>query len=420
MEDSFALRPYSRLRSALDARDDRLGEGQGLTPARRPFVSVTATSTIAVMTDLWPSASQPYAGSFVRVQASAYDQTLRPVVLVPRLVARRLHATVWGDAVEGWQRGWLDAPNGRVIAYPLARLPKIGEATARALSARAMLALSREQPRLVHGHFLLNVGPAAVRLADRLHVPVVLTAHGTDVRWLADGDLPSRLHREMLTACERADRVIVVAESMRETLVGLGLDRFKIVVIPMGVDDSVFAAGDMALARVRLGQPADGSIVMFVGRAVREKGSDVLSEALVELRRRGRAFRCLHAGPTIDPLPRCEELGVLTPHELAGYVTAADVLCLPSYAEGSPVSVAEALAVGTPVVASNVGGIPQQVHDGENGFLVPPGNSMLLADALERALDRQWDRAAIAAAGRRFSAASAAVRLAAVYKELLD
>jgi glycosyltransferase involved in cell wall biosynthesis len=159
---------------------------------------------------------------------------------------------------------------------------------------------------------------------------------------------------------------------------------------------------------------------MFVGRAVREKGSDVLSEALVELRRRGRALRCLHAGPTIDPLPRCEELGVLTPHELAGYVTAADVLCLPSYAEGSPVSVAEALAVGTPVVASNVGGIPQQVHDGENGFLVPPGNSMLLADALERALDRQWDRAAIAAAGRRFSAASAAVRLAAVYKELLD
>jgi glycosyltransferase involved in cell wall biosynthesis len=376
--------------------------------------------TVAVMTDLWPSRSQPHSGAFVEVQVAASAGAFRPLVLVPRLLAPRVHRRVWGDAVEGWQRDYAPAPgDGSTIAYPMARLPKVGESAVRARSARLLLALRRERPKLVHGHFLLNAGSAAVRLARLLGTPSVVTAHGTDVRWLDEGGLPKRLEDEMLGACRGADRVIVVAEPMRATLADRGVDPAKIAVIPMGVDGRIFHLQDRVRARAALGLPEGEPVVVFVGRAVPEKGSQVLADALVELRRRERPVRCLHAGPAGSPLGECDELGVLPPNELAEVVAAADVLCLPSFGEGTPVSVAEALAVGTPVVATSVGGIPDQVREGRDGLLVPPGDPGRLADALDAALSRSWDHAVIAADGARFTAAALAPGLEEIYLELL-
>jgi len=80
---------------------------------------------------------------------------------------------------------------------------------------------------------------------------------------------------------------------------------------------------------------------------------------------------------------------------VADWIAAADLLCLPSHAEGSPNVVVEALASGTPVVASRVGGIPDLVDEGVNGLLVVPGDPVALAGALATALGRRWDPARI-------------------------
>src|SRR4051812_42491966 len=137
------------------------------------------------MTDLWPSESEPASGRFVLAEVQALRDAYRHVVLVPRLLFPGIHRRIWGSGVEGWQRRRtsLPAPD-RVLAYPMLRIPLRSEVAARKVGARAVLAASRERPALVHGHFLLEVGPAAVALARAFSAPAVLTAHGTDAHWL--------------------------------------------------------------------------------------------------------------------------------------------------------------------------------------------------------------------------------------------
>jgi glycosyltransferase involved in cell wall biosynthesis len=108
------------------------------------------------------------------------------------------------------------------------------------------------------------------------------------------------------------------------------------------------------------------------------------------------------------------------PHaEMPLWLGAADLLVLPSASEGLPLVVPEALAAGTPVVASRVGGLPECVTDGVTGVLVPPQGDAELAAGLRTALAHDWDRAALVAAARPFGWDAQVARLEAVYREVL-
>jgi len=108
-----------------------------------------------------------------------------------------------------------------------------------------------------------------------------------------------------------------------------------------------------------------------------------------EIRRRGLEDRVLFAGPR----PQAE---------LRSWFSAADLSVLATQSEGWPNVLLESLACGTPVVATAVGGAPEIVRDGQDGFLVPRGDAAALAGALRNALDRPWDRPAIVRRARRF------------------
>ncbi|MFT7602260.1 MAG: colanic acid/amylovoran biosynthesis glycosyltransferase [Acidimicrobiales bacterium] len=157
----------------------------------------------------------------------------------------------------------------------------------------------------------------------------------------------------------------------------------------------------------------DGIRIVTVGRLSAEKGQVVLVDALAELVRRGLgdALRLSFVGdgPNRASLEqRVAELGLGDLVHFAGAVPAsavrawleeADIFCLPSFAEGIPVSIMEAFAIGVPVVASAVGGIPELVVDGVTGRLVMPGRPTVLADAIETLLD-DVERSTMAAAAR--------------------
>lgn len=370
--------------------------------------------TVAVLTDLWPSRSEPYAGSFVRSQVDALRKEFRHVVLVPRLLLPDVHERIWRGVVQGRQRGWVQPqPPDRLLRYPIVRVPKIGEAGARALGARRMLARAGECPALVHGHFLYEVGVAAVRLARRLDLPAVVTVHGTDAHWLLEGGIQERHRRRMLLAACAADRLVVVERDLAERLAAVGVPAERLAVLSMGIDETRFAIVGRSEARERLGLNGAGRIVLFVGRGTRDKGVDVLDRALAEV-----AADCIAIGPP-GRGERIRFAGHVAPADVPLWLAAADVFCLPSRSEGMPVSVMEALAAGRPVVATSVGGIPQQIEDGVNGFLVPPGDPPALAEALRDALDRVWDGAAIRATSEQFWLSRLAPRLAALYEELL-
>lgn len=374
-------------------------------------------ATVAVLTDLWPSTSAPLAGVFVRGQIAALADRYRHVVLVPRLLAPRAHRRLWGDAVQGWQRGWVDVPGtGRLLRYAVARVPRVGEAELRAAGARLALAAARERPRLVHGHFLHEVGVAAVRVAQSLDVPSVVTVHGTDGRWLLEGGIQQRFRRRMLAAACAADRVVVVASQLADGLVAAGVAAERVAVIPMGIDEAVFRPRPAAEACVELGLEPGRRRIVFLGRPTREKGIDDLAAAARELR--GEAEVVVVGPAEVGVREGLRYVGAEPAPRVALWLASADVFCLPSHAEGMPVSVAEALACGRPVVATAVGGVPEQVT-ADSGLLVAPREPAALADALREALGREWDVSAIRRTSHRFWWSEVSGRLDALYAELL-
>jgi glycosyltransferase involved in cell wall biosynthesis len=179
----------------------------------------------------------------------------------------------------------------------------------------------------------------------------------------------------------------------------------KIHTIRCGIDIDQFAHR----GAVELASPPT---ILTVGRLSAEKGHGVLLDAAVILHRQGIDVRIVFVGS--GPIER--ELGEqarvagisdlvtfageLPPIEVNRRLRSADVFCLPSFAEGLPISIMEAMAVGVPVVATYVGGIPELVADGVTGYCVPAGRADLLAGAIRRALDDPGERAKIIAAAR--------------------
>jgi glycosyltransferase involved in cell wall biosynthesis len=244
----------------------------------------------------------------------------------------------------------------------------------------------------------------------------VITAHGTDVGFVEEG-LPERRVEEILSACAVATRILTVSGALAGRLAALGLERERIEVLSMGVDELVFSPRERASARAELGLDLDARIVLFVGRLVPEKGSAVLVEALERL---GGDVTAFAAGTIPTDAPPVRRLGLLGAADLARWLAAADVMCLPSFAEGMPVSVMEALAVGTPVVASGVGGIPDQIRPMVNGLLVPPGDAVALAVALRSALETEWSAAAIRRTSEPFWWTNISARLGSIYREITE
>lgn len=175
--------------------------------------------------------------------------------------------------------------------------------------------------------------------------------------------------------------------------------------------------------------------MVAVGNVLPAKGHDVLVEAAAILEPRFPGLRVAIVGrldhgrgpveQRIEELGQGERVTLAGPStEVAAIVAAADLFVLPSLREGLPLALLEALASGTPVVATAVGGIPGVIRDGVHGRLVPPGDAEALAAAIAASLESPAEAGAMAAAARRvvvesYSADAFAERTAAVYDRLL-
>jgi glycosyltransferase involved in cell wall biosynthesis len=190
---------------------------------------------------------------------------------------------------------------------------------------------------------------------------------------------------------------------MQQRVVELGIASEKVLVQYNGVDGERFRLDSKGDARQRLGYTGAGQLLCYVGNLLPEKGPDILINGFKVLTEkmpdRGTDLVVLGDGPLMRPLKslihaygfegRVRLLGRRPHAEVAAWMSAADVLCLPSLREGCPNVVLEALASGRPVVASNVGGVPELL-DKDNGLLVPPGQPQLLGEALAAAVSRDW------------------------------
>jgi D-inositol-3-phosphate glycosyltransferase len=279
---------------------------------------------------------------------------------------------------------------------------------------------------VVHSHYWLS-GQVGALARDRWGVPLVHSMHTTAKvknAALAEGDCPEPLARvigeEQVVAA--ADMLIANTQDEAKDLIRCyDADPTRVEVVHPGVDLAAFRPVPQAAARARVGLPADADVLLFVGRIQPLKAPDVLLRAAAELvardpARRSRLVVAVVGGPSGTGLEHPEALGQLAASlgiddivrfvppvargELADWYAAASLVCVPSYNESFGLVAVEAEAVGTPVVAAAVGGLPTAVADGRSGLLVPGHDPRDYADAIARIVDEPGLRATMASAAR--------------------
>jgi glycosyltransferase involved in cell wall biosynthesis len=261
--------------------------------------------------------------------------------------------------------------------------------------------IRRERPDILHTHTAKagTVGRVAALLAGRRGPPIVVhTFHGHVLRGYF-GPLRSlvfRLLERWLAAHTTA--LIAVSPQVRDDLVALRVappERFAVIRLGIELEERVAGMQDGRLeSRRYLGIAPDRFAVGWIGRMTAVKRTDDVLVAFKRLRDEGiDAVLCMVGdGPDRVYLEqRAHELGVVRDtlflgyqEDVAPFYAAFDALVLPSSNEGTPVSAIEALAAGRPVVATRVGGVPDVVEEGKDGFLVEPGSTDELADRLAR------------------------------------
>ncbi len=360
---------------------------------------------ILIVTSQFPIAGEPNRGRPVyqtlrELSRLAEVKVVSPIATYPRWAQPRSY--LYRAAEDTHTAPGCDVDYVRYPALPAISRPFNGYLCARALAApvRAFA------PDVVLAYWLYPDGHGAMRAARDAGIPFLAGARGSDLRVR---DAVSR--RLTLPVVRAARRLLVVSEDLGRVAVDdYGAESHRIRAIPNGCDAGLFHPGDRGAARHALGLPADADVVLYVGRLVPEKGLRELLHAtrrLATARPRARVvlvgdgpmYAELAAAITAEPALPLHLAGAQSPAEVARWMVAADLVTLPSYSEGHPNVLVEALACGRPVVATPVGGIPEVV-DAASGLLVPARDAATLATALAEALARTWDEAALA---RRFS-----------------
>ena len=304
---------------------------------------------------------------------------------------------------------------------------------------------------LVHANFFMS-GQVAADLRATLGVPYVVTFHALGkVRRLHQGPddgFPAERDVVETRVVREADRIIAECPQDQLDLVRLyGADPARVSLVPCGYDPDEFPAQDQAAARRSLGIDPDELVVLQLGRLVPRKGVDTVIQAVARLRRDHaiRAHLLIVGGSQRQPDPgRDRELrrlmdlaeaeggedlvtfvGRRDRAELATYYGAADVFVSTPWYEPFGITPLEAMASGTPVIGSDVGGLRYTIRDGETGFLVPPRDADALAAQLARVLGDPALRERIVTKAMERVRASFTWRhvteqLAAVYDEVAD
>jgi D-inositol-3-phosphate glycosyltransferase len=298
-------------------------------------------------------------------------------------------------------------PNTRVIHLPagspeLVKTEVLPYLTDYAAALSAYVKDGGEGYDAVHSHYWLSAR-AGKRLADELGVPHMFSFHTiarVKERASAEPELQERKEIEAEVAAS-ADLLFAFTEEERSDLTGLfAVPNERVHVVPGGVDLSLFSPRSKQQARQKLGIDLGERVILYVGRIEAFKGPDVLVQALAMMRERANTRLLLvggseheHSADWLHTLAR--ESGVddrITWHgavhqaELADYYVAADLCAVPSYHESFGLAALEAMASGTPVVASDVGSLRRLIVNGTTGSLVATHSPQDFAHCLEELL----------------------------------
>jgi glycosyltransferase involved in cell wall biosynthesis len=356
---------------------------------------------VLIVTKIFPNCVEPTSSPFNRQQFAAVSRLCDVEVLatIPWFPGAAALAK-WSNVGRLARVPRRDRVEGLPVRHPrFAYVPRVGRGLSGPLYAASLAPVVlpyRGRVDVVLGAWAYPDGFASIIIAELLGVPAVIKLHGSDINVLSQW--PATRQR-LKWALARARRVVAVSRPLAERAAELGARPERIDVVPNGVDRKAFCPRDKAEARRELGLRPDEPIVLYVGHVTEEKGALDLVRAFAGSAALSRV-KLILVGDGAG-VAACRELARSTgvaaelvgaqPHAaIPTWLAACDLLCLPSWNEGMPNVVIEALASGRPVVASDVGGISEVLRPG-SGELVPPRDPQALGVALERTLAAHHD-----------------------------
>jgi teichuronic acid biosynthesis glycosyltransferase TuaC len=386
---------------------------------------------LLTFTTLFPNAEQPNHGIFVEnrlrhllASHDVHSTVLAPVPFFPSPAQR---FGLWGAYARVAPR---ETRHGLTIHHPrYPVIPRLGMSVAPFLlyqaSLRALRRLMADGLRfdVIDAHYLYPDGVAAVWLGRRLRRPVILTARGSDVTELPDYAVPRRL---IAQAVAQADGLVAVSAGLATALAGLGVAAGDVCVLRNGVDTTLFRPVDRIAARNALGLTR--RTLLSVGHLIERKGHHHVIEAMPQLP--DFDLRIVGEGPERARLTaliarlglqdRVQLLGAHPHAELPGFYTAVDALVLASSREGWANVLLEAMACGTPVVASNIPGNPEVVQHRTAGLILESNTAPGIAEGVRKLFADLPDRDTTRAYAQRFSWDETSAGQHALFRRVLD
>jgi glycosyltransferase involved in cell wall biosynthesis len=363
---------------------------------------------ILTFSTLFPNSEKPGHGIFVETRlrhlvasGDVEARVVAPVPWFPSTNPRFGNYARFAKAPRHEVRHGIDVSHPRYLV-----VPKIGMNLAPALLAQAAKpSIARMIDEgydfdLIDAHYFYPDGVAAAMLGRYFNKPLVITARGSDITLFPQYPLP----RRMITwAARRADAIITVCNALRDEVVALGIDAHRVVSLRNGVDLELFRPIERT--------PNDMFTLLAVGHLVPVKAQDLIIGALPLL----PGVRLVLAGDGPDRAKletlarelkvseRVTFLGAVPQAQLRSHYGAADALVLSSSREGWANVLLEAMACGTPVVASRVYGTPEVVAAPEAGVLMRERSYQGVADAVNALRAHYPERAATRRYAERFS-----------------
>ncbi|MEW4527090.1 glycosyltransferase [Maioricimonas sp. JC845] len=380
----------------------------------QPDTSI-GTRRILVLTGPFPTATQPGYGVFVKERMSA-------VAKLPGYDLRVISPTPYFPPIKAMKRwySWSQFPKKEtigdleVVRPKYFQPPKIGGYVNPQLAWRATTrAVDRIRRTfdfdLIDAHWTYPWGVLGTMLGERYGKPVVITGRGEDILRFPQLPLVGGMIRR---AVPRVDRFIALSGEIASAFERCGAPADRITLIPNGVDCDKFRPVPIDETRRQLNLPCDRPIVVSVGALQERKGFHILVDSLPLVRRQfPDAMVVIVGGPAAHEADFSAEIrrrithlglqndvvlaGPKTHDELYKWYGSADVFGLLSSREGSPNVLMEALACGTPAVATPVGGIPETLSDDRLGIVLPDRTAESAAAGVVEALTRKRCRQTI-------------------------
>ena len=389
---------------------------------------------VLVFTNLYPNNMMPHHGVFVKERMTKFAElngnevrVVAPVPYFPPIKKNwrwKYSQIVRKETIEG-----VEVYHPRFFMIPKMGMPFYGLMMFLSVLPAVLRIRKKFDFDLIDAHYVYPDGFAAVMLGVFFKKPVVVSARGSDVNLFMRFPLIKRLLRLTLN---QAHAAIGVCQALKDAMHSLNVPARKIAVIPNGVDKGKFYPMPKKAAR-NLHQISNSKMMLSVGELIPRKGFHILIDAMAKLvHERGEDdLQLIIAGegayrPDLEEQIRDRGLtghvrliGSVQHGELRKWYCSADLFCLASDREGWPNVVLESLACGTPVVATNIWGVPEIITSDEFGLLTER-TALAFADNIARALRKTWHHPQIVRYAEEHTWDKVALEVSRVFESVLN